>query len=283
MSNFDQRIIWVLSILMVLIAKPAVCDDTSFYAPFQTLLDRHLNEQSLPCGGLISWFDYEGALASISTASLLKTQDERLAEFDPDTLGTRERALAFWTNAYNYFMIQHLLTHPENNQPVASVRDYGSLFRPYRVFGLKRFNVGGEDHSLREIELDILLGDDFAKRGWKDARIHFAVNCASVGCPPLRKTLYSAASLDAMLTENTRLALDTPIHLTQDNQTLRLTELFDWYEDDFIDHSGSVLEFIAAYGSTSAIKAANNTDRITFIDYDWRLNTVENFSELTQC
>lgn len=283
MSNFDQRIIWVLSILMVLIAKPAVCDDTSFYAPFQTLLDRHLNEQSLPCGGLISWFDYEGALASISTASLLKTQDERLAEFDPDTLGTRERALAFWTNAYNYFMIQHLLTHPENDRPVASVRDYGSLFRPYRVFGLKRFNVGGEDHSLREIELDILLGDDFAKRGWKDARIHFAVNCASVGCPPLRKTLYSAASLDAMLTENTRLALDTPIHLTQDNQTLRLTELFDWYEDDFIDHSGSVLEFIAAYGSTSAIKAANNTDRITFIDYDWRLNTVENFSELTQC
>ncbi|MEN1728218.1 MAG: DUF547 domain-containing protein [Pseudomonadota bacterium] len=281
MSNFDQRMLWVLALVLGMITKPAFCEDSSIYGPFQTLLDRHLSEQQTDCGGLLSWFDYEGALAAIDTLDLLQQQDALLADFNPETLDTRESAIAFWTNAYNYFMVQHLLTHPEEGQIVNSVRDYGSLFQPYRVFGLERFDVGGMDYSLRRIELDVLLGEEFAEQGWKDARVHFAVNCASVGCPPLRQRVYQAANLDQMLTENTRLALDTPLHLRQDGDRLLVTSLFDWYEDDFVEHSGSVRDFITTYGSEAVRAAAVSSDRLRFIDYDWRLNKEENFNEIS--
>lgn len=280
MNSIGPRMICALALMLAMMARPALGEEVSVYGPFQTLLDRHLTEEATPCGGLLSWFDYSSALTAQDTADLLRQQDALLAEFDPETLDTRERAVAFWVNAYNYFMLQHLLTHLEDGAIVGSVRDYGHLFNPYRVFGLERFSVGGTEYSLRQVELDILLGDDFSERGWKDARVHFAVNCASVGCPPLRKTIYQADTLNAVLSENTRLALDTSLNLIRDGDTLRLTQLFEWYEDDFIEHSGSVREFILNYGSESARNAAESTDRIRYIDYDWKLNTVENFTDL---
>ena len=282
MSNLDQRMLWVLTLLVVMIARPVVCQADSLYLPFQTLLDRHLTESVLPCDGLISWFDYDAALAEPETIELLKQQDALLAGFVPATMPEREGALAFWINAYNYFMLQHILTHPEDGDIVDSVRDYGSLFRPYRVFGMQRFNVGGADYSLRDIELEILLGQDFAERGWKDARVHFAVNCASVGCPPLRESIYQADTIDQMLSDNTQRALDTPLHLRREANTLYLTELFDWYEDDFVEHSGSIREFIVAFGSEHAQARSDATDRVRHIDYDWRLNVQSNFDEIPE-
>ncbi|MEE4329512.1 MAG: DUF547 domain-containing protein [Wenzhouxiangella sp.] len=282
MSTFDRRMIGLLAILLAGLARPAFCANADLYEPFQTMLDRHLTERTLPCGGLVSWFDYDGALASTETADLMAAQDANLAGFDPEGLTTREAAIAFWTNAYNYFMLQHILTHPQNGEVVASVRDFGNLFQPYRVFGLKRFNVGGTEHSLRGIELDILLGEEYAERGWKDARVHFAVNCASVGCPPLREAVYRPESLDNTLSENTRMALDTSLHLKTDGKTLYLTELFDWYEDDFVEHSGSVRRFIDEYGSESAVTAARQSERTRFIDYDWQLNSPENMARHLQ-
>ena len=285
MKSIYQGMICTLALVLAMMARPALGEESSVYGPFQILLDRHLTEEVTPCGGLLSWFDYAGALAARDTADLLQQQDALLAQFDPKTLDTREAAIAFWTNAYNYFMLQHLLTHLEDDAVVSSVRDYGSLFDPYRVFGIERFDVGGELYSLRGIELDVLLGEEFAERGWKDARVHFAVNCASVGCPPLRKNAFQADTLEAMLTENTRLALDTSLHLIRDGNTLRVTELFDWYEADYVEQSGSVRAFIAEYGSEAAAQAAESADRIRYIPYDWDLNTAENFAGLlaAQC
>ncbi|MEM1081226.1 MAG: DUF547 domain-containing protein [Pseudomonadota bacterium] len=250
------------------------------YAPFQSLLDRYLTEQPTPCGGLISWFDYAAALAASDTSDLLREQDAMLAEFDTDTLDTRPAAIAFWANAYNYFMLQHLLTHLDDGQLVSSVRDYGSLFDPYKVFGIERFAIGGQQYSLRAIELDVLLGDAFAERGWKDARVHFAVNCASVGCPALRQVIFEPDTLETMLSENTRQALDTSLHLVRDGNTLRVTSLFDWYHDDFVEQSGSVREFILEYGSDTAAAAVEATNRIRYIDYNWQLNRSEHYMDL---
>ncbi len=260
----------------LLFSNPTLALDRS-YGPFSELLQRHVTEQPVADGGLISWFDYAGALADGVTAALLKRQDALLAEFDPATLTEREPALAFWINAYNYFMIRHILNERPEGQLISSVRDYGSLFDPFRVFGETRFDVGGELYSLRQIELDILLGDEFRDRGWKDARIHFAVNCASVGCPPLRRQLFSAEQLDDMLDDNTRIALDTPLHLKLEHGRLQLTSLFDWYQADFVEERGSVTDFIRRHGSAQAAAAAASATRIEFIDYDWRLNTRENF------
>ncbi|MFU8878401.1 MAG: DUF547 domain-containing protein, partial [Wenzhouxiangellaceae bacterium] len=233
-------------IMLVLLALPAPRslagspDMDAVYAPFQQLLRRHLSEHLLPDGGLVSAFDYRAAFDDPETARLLQRQNAMLAGFDPGQIDTRARALAFWINAYNYFMIAWILENPRGGDLVESVRDYGHLLNPYRVFRRDLFDVGGTKHSLSGIELEILLGDEFRERGWWDARVHFMVNCASVGCPPLRSDVYTAGNVERLMAENTRMALDTPLHLDRDGETLRLTSLFDWYEQDFVDHSGSV-------------------------------------------
>lgn len=253
-------------------------DLARIYAPYQALLERHLVERQLPRGGLISAFDYRAALASPKRMGLLEAQRQRLARFDTCGLDDRAPALAFWINAYNYFMLDHLLTHPaDGGIPVDSVRDYGSLLNPYAVFQRKLFDIGGREYSLQEIELEVLLGEAFAERGWKDARVHFMVNCASVGCPPLRAHIYTAGNVEAMLAENTRRALDTPLHLKLDGNTLRVTSLFDWYADDFVAQSGSAREFIGEFGSARARERLRTAEGIEFIDYDWSLNSPENF------
>lgn len=263
-------------------ADASVSEVQGVYAPYQQLLDRYLVEKQLPDGGLVSAFDYRAALASDETLALLTDQRGRLARFETEGLESRARALAFWVNAYNYFMLDYILRNPDDGQPVESVRDYGNLFNPYAVFERKLFNVGGRAYSLQEIELEVLLGDEFAERGWKDARIHFMVNCASVGCPALRAGVYTAENMDAMLAENTRLALDTSLHLERDGSALRLTSLFDWYAADFVEQSGSVGDFIREHGSERARENLEASESIEFIDYDWALNTPENFARVLQ-
>lgn len=256
--------------------------DTSmreYYAPFQELLRAHLEEKDLDHGGLVTAFDYQGALAADDTSALLEEQHRLLAAFDPDTLETREEAVAFWLNAYNYFMIAHILKTPRRGELISSVRDYGHLFNPYRVFSQDLFDIGGRKYSLDEMEKGILLGDAYKERGWKEARVHFAVNCASVGCPPLRQDIYLPSALDDVLTENTRRALNTPRHLHLDGNTLRLTRLFDWYEQDYVEENGSVRDFIAAYADDRVLEKLVRGERIRFIDYDWDLNKPENFPE----
>lgn len=270
--------------LLLGLASTAEGSDTAMekrYQPFQELLSRYLQEQDLPEGGLASAFDYEAALAAAETANLLDAQQRLLAGFDPSTLATREEAVAFWINAYNFFMVAHILENPRRGQLVNSVRDYGNLFNPYRVFRQDLFDIGGRKYSLDEMEKGILLGDDYASRGWKDARVHFAVNCASVGCPPLRADVYLPSTLDAVLTENTRRALNTPRHLHLDGTTLHLTSLFDWYESDYVEAEGSVIGFIEAYADEDVKQKLERHQRIRFINYDWDLNGPANFPEFT--
>ena len=266
--------------LAVLHRPAAACELDHVFEPYQTLLNRHVVARELPGGGLVSAFDYRAALASANASDLRDAQRRHLAGFDTALLKTRSCSLAFWINAYNFFMIDHILSHPDNGGPPDSVRDYGTLFNPYRVFERKLFDVGGRKHSLQEIELDVLLGERFAARGWKDARVHFMVNCASVGCPPLRERAYTADNVEAMLAENTRMALDTPVHLERDGGVLRVTSLFDWYASDFVEQSGSVEAFIREHGSERARDSLQATERLEFIDYDWSLNSPGNVEQL---
>lgn len=261
---------------LVLPSAPVAAADARPFAEFQALLDRHLREWPLAGGGLVSAFDYRAALDDPGTRVLLRRQDARLAGFDPASLDRRADALAFWINAYNYFMLAHLLRNPIDGAPAASVRDYGSLIDPFALFGRELFVIGDRRYSLREIELDILLGEEFAARGWKDARVHFMVNCASVGCPPLRREVYTAANVERLLAENTRLALATPVQLRVDGATLMVTSLFDWYAGDFVGQSGSVEAFIAEHGGPGARAALEATGALAFIDYDWALNSPDN-------
>lgn len=251
------------------------------FGDYQELLDRFLIEHPLKNDGLVSAFDYRAALADGDTMELLRRQRERLATFDTSGIDTRETANAFWLNAYNFFMIAHILEERPNGELVDSVWDYGGRVNPFRdnVFERRLFRVDGQQYSLDDMEKGILLGDAYWERGWAEARVHFAVNCASVGCPPLRADIYNPDNLDVLLTENTRMAFNTHYHLRVEGDTLYLTQLFDWYEEDYVREAGSVRDFIRAYADERVTEAMEGTTRIRYIDYDWTLNAPGNFPE----
>lgn len=278
--SFSRRLIVVL--WLGLFSGAVHAELSSLFAPYQQLLAEHLREKTLENNGLISAFDYEAALADEHTPERLRSQRERLAQFDISDLEGKEESTAFWINAYNFFMLNQILTERPDGELVNSVWDYGGQYNPFvdNVFQRKKFRIGGRQYSQDGIEKGVLLGAEYASRGWKDARVHFAVNCAAVGCPPLRGAVYTAENLDQMLANNTRRALSTPRHLRIDGETLRVTELFKWYEEDFTESAGSRKAFIRHWVDSSAADRVENTSEMTFIDYDWDLNRPENFSEL---
>ncbi len=272
-------VIWCL-VAAIAAAESAEPDLNETFAPYAALLRDFLRKKDLDGDGYVSAFDYRAALSDETTAERLKEQDALLAEFAIARLDSRELALAFWNNAYNYFMIQKILTDPGDSL-VDSVWDYGGRYNPFRanVFERELFDIGGKKYSLDNMEKDIMLGDDFRKKGWWDARVHFTVNCASVGCPPLRQQIYTAANIDDYLAENTRRAFNTHYHLRLDGDTLYLTELFRWYRGHFEESAGSAREFIKQHGDEAVAEKIGDTRRIRYIDYDWRLNKPDNFAE----
>lgn len=255
--------------------------NTELYRGYQHLLTDFLVEKTLPGNGLVSAFDYQSALADDGLEQKLSEQRTTLKTFNLETLDGREESVAFWINAYNFFMLSQILTERPDGELASSIWDYGGRVNPFvdSVFERKNFDVGGRDYSLNEVEKEILLGDEYGDRGWKDARVHFAVNCASVGCPPLRDIIYTADNLEDLLAENTRRALATDRHLKVEGDTLHVTELFKWYEKDFEEASGSGRAFIEKWADSSVAGGVAGTSEMTFIDYDWTLNQVSNFPE----
>jgi hypothetical protein len=109
-------------------------DDIShWFAEYAELLAHHVIEYDLEGGGLLSAFDYHAALSRDDTFAMISAQRERLANVDIAKLDTREKFNAFWLNAYNFFMIAHLLEERPGGELVNSVWDYGGRFNPFRA------------------------------------------------------------------------------------------------------------------------------------------------------
>jgi len=258
--------------------SPMALGAGDLFQSYAAMLADHLEEKTLDDGGLVSAFHYQDALADARTRERIQAQRDRLAGFDPGRLQEKEAAIAFWLNAYNFFMLAHILEERPGGELVASVWGYGGRYNPFRpnVFERELFEVGGRRYSLDGIEKDILLGEAYQEKGWKEARVHFAVNCASVGCPPLRDRPYSADNVQPLLTENTRRALLTDRHMHIDGETLYVTSLFDWYEADFVEEAGSIRDFVKRYTHEDHHPAIDGAAQVRFIDYDWALNSPTN-------
>ncbi len=275
-------LITVVALFAFISTTPAATSDplSTVYEPYTVLLDKYLIEQILPDGGLVSAFGYRNAYDDPETSRLIDAQKKRLAQFDVDRLTDKYEVISFWLNAYNFFMLAHILENPKKGDNwIQSVRDYGSWINPYRVFRRDLFNVGGTRYSLSQIENEILLGDEFKAKGWKEARVHFAVNCASVGCPPLRTEIYRSDTVDGVMSRNTQKALQTSRHMHISDDTLYLSQLFQWYEDDYIEEAGSIREFLKRYTDPDLYDRIDASKRIRYINYDWALNEPRNFPE----
>jgi hypothetical protein len=187
---------------------------------------------------------------------------------------SRPQQQAFLINAYNAFTIALILTkYPD----LKSIKDLGSLLSsPWKR---KWIRLLGSSVSLDDIEHQMLR-----KRGrYDDPRVHFAVNCASIGCPMLREEAFVGERLNMQLAQQTQRFLSDRTRNRWNTQRgrLELSELFDWYGEDFrLGHRG--IESLAGFAAEHAdLLADSSADRqrirggkteITFLDYDWALN-----------
>jgi hypothetical protein len=187
----------------------------------------------------------------------------------------QDHQLAFLINAYNAFTVALILSkYPD----LDSIKELGSFFSsPWK----KRFiKLLGKTRSLDEIEHQLIRGSG----RYNDPRIHFAVNCASIGCPALRAEAYVGDRIDQQLQDQTKQFLADPSRNRVKNGRLEVSSIFKWYRDDF--EKGwlgfhSLEDFFAAYSAdlglteqhTAALKTGNID--IEVLDYDWRLNDVK--------
>lgn len=188
----------------------------------------------------------------------------------------REQQLAFLINAYNAFTVELILTeYPE----VTSIKELGSLFSsPWKR---KFFLLLGESQNLDGIEHELIRGSG----RYDEPLIHFAVNCASIGCPALLDEAFVAEKLDQQLLESTERFLSDRSRNRFDARTgtLEISSIFDWYAEDFSKGwrgYDSLHDFFRTHADWITDDAESVEDlieaalRIEFLDYDWSLNTL---------
>ena len=185
---------------------------------------------------------------------------EILEKTDTKALSRNEQ-LAFYINAYNAWTIKLILSaYPD----IESIKDLGSLFKsPWKK---KIARIHGEVLTLDNIEHDIL------RPRFQDPRIHFAVNCASKGCPPLRSEPYQGHVLDQQLTEMTVAFINDPDHNRLQGNSLYVSSIFKWYSEDFND---DIVGFFMKYAKgelREELKRKAGGIEIEYLDYDWSLN-----------
>lgn len=183
----------------------------------------------------------------------------------PNLFSSREAKLAYWINAYNGFVLWAFARdYPEKRERLT-----GRLGR-LSFFYMKKFLVGGKKRSLAHIENKIIRAE------FDEPRIHFAVVCASGGCPWLSRNAYTAENLEEMLEAETKRFFNQPRNLEIDERrkTIIVSRLLDWYKDDFGEGVGGLLTFIARYRPDIAGSLEAHSWRVEYFDYDWRPNDV---------
>ena len=232
------------------------------------LLKSHVVESA---GASVTAVDYS---AFQRERARLKEYLQALAKVTADDFSawSVDEQLAFLINAYNAWTVELILTeYPE----IDSIRDIG--FLPGAPWRRKIVSLFSSSISLDELEHEMI-------RGWprfQEPRIHFAVNCAAVGCPALRKEAYLGAALDEQLESSTNRFLADRNRNYLRESTLYVSRIFDWYEEDFQKGwlgVSSVAEFLARYAEPLGLTDQEAAEllagriRIRYLSYDWQLN-----------
>jgi hypothetical protein len=198
-----------------------------------------------------------GAVTPADKAALQAYLD-RLQATDVDRL-TRDQQMAFWINLYNAATVDLIL----DNYPVKSIRELGvPVIGPWKI---KRLTVGGRRLSLDDVEHGIL------RPIWRDVRIHYAVNCAAIGCPNLAMRAYTAENLEAMLEAGARAYVNSPRGFARVGGKLVASSIYAWYRSDW-GSDAEVLAHARRYATGETASLLRTARRIDGHRYDWSLN-----------
>lgn len=222
---------------------------------WNNILNRYLDHNH-PSG--VNRFDYQAVSAQDAKqleAYLSMLEETPIMDFN------RDEQMAYWINFYNALTVKVIVDH----YPVKSIKKIslpGSRRGPWKA---KLVRVQGIDLSLDDMEHGIL------RPIWKDPRIHYAVNCASIGCPNLAPSAYTAVNLETMLDEAARDYINHPRGVNHQSRKLELSSIYKWYKEDFGDIKelyAHLLQY-ADENTAGMIQGASGSPRY---DYDWDLN-----------
>jgi hypothetical protein len=205
-----------------------------------------------------------------------------IAAYSPDShpslFPDRRFELAYWMNAYNAAVMTTVLAH----YPITSVSDVGSplFFVPRSgFFFFQRQRFGGVATNLYVLENRVI------RKRYREPRVHFALNCASRGCPRLPRRAFSGAGLEAELDREARKFLGEVrnVRVELAAHTVHLSSIFDWYADDFLawvrlvmpGPDATILDYVALYAPpevAAVLRGAAASYSIHHVPYDWRLN-----------
>jgi len=196
----------------------------------------------------------------------LKTYIASLEAVDVRQLGRAEQ-FAFWANLYNAKTIDIVLAH----YPVGSIKDInlgGGLVATLKggPWAAKVVNVNGHALSLDDIEHVILRGL------FKDPRVHYAVNCASVGCPNLQRSAFTGARLEAELDAAARQYVNSARGARFESGGLVVSSIYKWFQVDFGGDEAGVIRHLARYADEPLRRRLERATAVTSYVYDWRLN-----------
>jgi hypothetical protein len=179
----------------------------------------------------------------------------------------RAEQKAYWINIYNALTVAVILAR----FPVASIRDINISpgFLSRGPWGAKLFSVEGEKLSLDDIEHRIL------RPIWKDSRVHYAVNCASLGCPNLQPVAFTAENTEMLLEKGAREFINHPRGVTIDKGRLRVSSIYVWFQEDFGRDTEDLIEHWYKYAGPKLAAALEKYSGGLSHDYDWGLNGAE--------
>jgi hypothetical protein len=227
--------------------------------------------------------DYERWHSSAESVAQLESYLAAVSLFSPDNapdrFSTRTEELAYWIYGYNAYVVNSVLA----NWPIESVTDLKAPIEAIKGLGFfyrLRYRFGGEDFSLLGVETNKI------RKRYKDARIHFVLNCASESCPVMRPQLPTGADLEDLLAVSAKEFVSDPQNVSFDHahRSVILSAIFKWYESDFLNElrthglpsERGLIDYVASVAPDSMhddLAMVDDYD-IEFRDYDWTLNNV---------
>jgi hypothetical protein len=186
---------------------------------------------------------------------------EQIADADVSGMN-REEALVFYINAYNILAARGIL---DGSSP-------SSLLGRYTYFKRDKYTVAGAKINLHALEHELI-------RPLGEARIHFAIVCASASCPVLRNEAYTLEKLEQQLNDATRTFINDPGRNRFDatDEEARISRIFDWFEEDFDADAGSLQRYLARYVQDQDVAELLSAEKmkVKFLKYEWNLNGVK--------
>jgi len=262
----NLRVVAFVVIMIMVLARPATSaaagsPDTAAYA---RVLERFVTTE-----GRVRYAALEAGPADLDGYL------ESLAPLDAAELEAQPEAvrIAFWINAYNAITLKTIIdSYPIEGSGLSALRYPASSIRQISgAWKNQSWVVAGEKISLNDIEHETL------RKRFREPRVHVALVCAALGCPPLRSEPYDGARLGDQLDDQARRYLASPagLRLEPGARNVAVSLIFKWFAGDFKKADG-VRAFLARYAPEAARAAlADPKTKITFLDYDWSLNEAQ--------